>query len=70
MSAKLLCHGVNNATDNDDTSWNWRICDAGRRLDSGTAEASELHDYIYAHLQTCPAPRPRSADAALHKAAG
>ena len=23
----------------------------------GTAEASELHDYIYAHLQTCPAPR-------------
>ena len=34
------------------------------------AEAPELHDYIYAHLQTCPAPRPWSADAALHKAAG
>jgi len=34
------------------------------------AEAPKLHDYIYTHLQTCPAPRPRSADAALHKAAG
>jgi hypothetical protein len=34
------------------------------------AEAPELHDYIYRHLQTCPAPRPRSADVALHRAAG
>ena len=34
------------------------------------AEAPKLHDYIYTHLQTCPAPRPRSADVALHKAAG
>lgn len=34
------------------------------------AEAPELHDYIYTHLQTCPAPRPRSADVALHRAAG
>jgi hypothetical protein len=34
------------------------------------AEAPELHDYIYAHLQTCPAPRPRSADVALHRAVG
>jgi len=34
------------------------------------AEAPELHDYIYTHLHTCPAPRPRSADAALHKAVG
>jgi len=34
------------------------------------AEAAELHDYIYTHLRTCPAPRPRSVDAALHKAAG
>jgi len=34
------------------------------------AEAPELHDYIYAHLRSCPAPRPRSGDAALHKAAG
>ena len=34
------------------------------------AEAPALHDFIYAHLQTCPAPRPRSADVALHRAAG
>lgn len=34
------------------------------------AEAPELHDYIYTHLRKCPAPRPRSVDAALHKAAG
>jgi len=34
------------------------------------AEAPELRDYIYTHLQTCPAPRPRSAAAALHRAVG
>src|SRR5690349_19273370 len=32
------------------------------------AEAPELHDHIYVHMQTCPSPRPRSVDAALHKA--
>jgi hypothetical protein len=34
------------------------------------AEAPELHNDIEAHLRTCPASRPRTADTALHKAAG
>jgi hypothetical protein len=44
--------------------------DAGELDIRFVAEAPELHDYIYTHLRTCPAPRPRSVAAALHQAAG